>query len=487
MDKKITKRDYISLSIVSVIFIVAMIGFSCYTSPLYPNYFGWDSAIFSLLGKGMVEGKELYIDLFDHKGPVIFMIDALGHMLGGRTGIFLLQCISGLITLYFLYFTGKMLRPGGKYRWALEGVCLFLCTGAVLLYTMENGNLTEEYSLPFISCCCYFFMKYALNAKDKPSHPRIWAVVYGVAFAIISLLRLNNGVTVAVGVLVIMIYLLYRKQYINLLWNLAFGLIGILLVYIPTAIYFYLHSSLNEMIYATFIYNFLYAGNAGHTSVMENTKLFFMLYLPMLLSLVFAAVKVIKERKFDCVDGVLAFTLLINIACLWLSNRFPHYFVIFVPVYYLMLCRYVYFSLRSAALWLALLCAVWYFNETVERTWTLAGEVYVYDNPRYTAVAEDMSKIPPEERDSVIGFEIMAMDYLAGDIIPCYKYYTLQSSWAVSAPEIIPEFMDWVQTQEPLWVLTTGEQTGTALDAILLEKYELQFSNPYIYFYRLAD
>ncbi|MBE7016865.1 MAG: hypothetical protein E7420_01715 [Ruminococcaceae bacterium] len=141
MEKKVTKRDYISLSLISVIFIVSMIGFSCYTSPLYPNCFGWDSAIFSLLGKGMVEGKGLYTELFDHKGPVIFMIDALGHLLGGRTGIFLLQCISGLITVYFLYFTGKMLRPQCKYKWVVEAIFLFVC---VELSALHDGEWKSD-------------------------------------------------------------------------------------------------------------------------------------------------------------------------------------------------------------------------------------------------------------------------------------------------------------------------------------------------------
>ncbi|MBE7016864.1 MAG: hypothetical protein E7420_01710 [Ruminococcaceae bacterium] len=284
-----------------------------------------------------------------------------------------------------------------------------------------------------------------------------------------------------------MIYLIYRKQYLNLVWNLVFGLIGILVVFIPTAIYFYLNSSLSEMIYATFIYNFKYAGNTGHISVQHDMKLFIMLYFPMILSLALIAVKVIKDHKFECADFILLFTLIMNILNLWVANRFPHYFLVFVPLYYLILCRYVSFNLRSVAMWLALLCAIYYLNITAERTWKLAGEVYVDDNPRYTCVAEDMEKIPPEERDSVIGYEIMAMDYLAGDILPCYKYYTLQSSWAVSNPRIVPEFIDWVKTQNPLWVLTAREQTGTELDNVLGEKYELQFQNPYIYFYRLAD
>ncbi len=487
METKTLKRDLITLLILGIFFIAAMFVFSCYTSPLYPNYFGWDSAIFSLLGKGMLEGKELYTQLFDHKGPVIFAINALGHAIGGRGGIFFLQCVSGLITLCFLYFTGKILRPKGNYKWAIEAVFLLICAASVLFYTMESGNLTEEYSLPFISCACYFFAKYAIRAKEDPRHPKAWAVVYGAVFAVLSLLRLNNAITVMAGVFAILVYLIYRKQYINLLWNLLFGLIGILIVYIPTFTYFYLHSSLNEMIYATFIHNFIIAGNTGHENVLQSPKAFVILYHPMLISFLLIGLKVIRERKFECADGILLFILVMNTLNLWVANRFLHYFEIFVPVYYVILSRYISFKPRNIVMWLTLLFALYYFNSTAQRTLTNYEEVHVQGNSRYSCVAEDMAKIPENERDSVIGFEIMAMDYLAGDIVPCYKYYTLQSTWAITTPQILPDFMSFVENEEPLWVLTAVEETGTELDGILQDKYTLQFENPYVYFYRLAD
>ncbi|MBR2879368.1 MAG: hypothetical protein IKC02_01705 [Oscillospiraceae bacterium] len=487
MKNKTLKRDLITLLILSVFFVAAMFVFSCYTSPLYPNYFGWDSAIFSLLGKGMLAGKELYTELFDHKGPVIFAIDALGHFIGGRSGIFVLQCLSGIITLCFLYFTGKMLRPKGDYKWAIEAVFLLLCTGGVLFYTMESGNLTEEYSLPFISCACYFFAKYAINAKDDPKHPKAWAVVYGAAFAVLSLLRLNNAITVMAGVFAILVYLIYRKQYINLLWNLLFGLIGILIVYIPTFTYFYLNSSLNEMIYATFNHNFIIVGNTGHVPVLHSPKTFVILYFPMLVSFLLIGLKIIRERKFECVDWILLFILVMNTLNLWVANRFLHYFEIFVPVYCVILCRYISFKPRSLVMWLTLLFTLYYSYSAVQYTLPKYEEVHVQGNTRYTCVAEDMAKIPEEERDSVIGYEIMAMDYMAGDIVPCYKYYTLQSTWAITTPHILPDFMNYVKTEKPLWVLTAVEETGTDLDSILQDAYTLQFENPYVYFYRLAD
>ena len=481
------RKDIIALLIVGISLILALLLFSCCTSPLYPHYYGVDSAIFSLVGKGVLEGKQLYTELFDHIGPVIFVINAIGDFLGGRNGIFFLQCVSGLICITFLYYTGKMLRPNGTYRSPIEAALLFLFVGGVLVFTAENGNLTEEYSLPVISCACFFFVKYATRADKDPKHPPVYALVYGVGLAILTLLRLNNAVSIGAGVLVIMIYLVYKKQYSNLLWNLLFGLIGFLALVVPVCLYFYLHSSLDEMIYATFLHNFKIAGITGRVPVMQNPRLYLVLYLPMLLSMVLIILQIIRQRSITLTDGLFIGVLCLNILCLWVANRYPHYFTIFIPVYYLVLCKYLRINWRSVMMIPVAICACHCLYMTAIQTNSVAEYVHVQGNPYYTAVAADMAKIPEQERHSVIGYEIMAMDYLIGDMIPCYKYYTFQSGWAITAPQILTDFMQWVEDNEPLWVLTAREETGTDLDRILADKYEFRFSNPYVYYYRLKD
>lgn len=53
------KKDLHNLLALSVLFLIVLFLTSCHTSPLYPDYFGADSAIFALIGKG----KTLYADL----------------------------------------------------------------------------------------------------------------------------------------------------------------------------------------------------------------------------------------------------------------------------------------------------------------------------------------------------------------------------------------------------------------------------------------
>lgn len=76
------------LGITMAMGLVFLLFASPYTTPLNP-YYGYDSAVFMVLGKGVAAGKLPYLDLYDNKGPMIFYINALGYLLGGPDGGFL--------------------------------------------------------------------------------------------------------------------------------------------------------------------------------------------------------------------------------------------------------------------------------------------------------------------------------------------------------------------------------------------------------------
>lgn len=487
--KKTLPTDVRNIGILICAYLSLLLVCSCHTSPLYPNYFGGDSAIFSLMGKGVVMGKTLYTDLFDHKGPFIFLINALGHLIGGRNGIFLFQCIFGSVSVCFLYLTGKMLRPNGKYRSFLECFALILLGMVFFFYSFESGNLTEEYSLPFISVCAYLFVKYFVHLEKHSEHPPIYAFVYGICLAFVAFLRLNNAVTICAGILYIGVYLCVQKKFHNLLMNMIFGLLGLTVVAVPVLMYCWFNGNLYEMLYATFLHNFVIAGNTAHVAFISNWKLFTGLYAPFFACFVLLLYTWYKQRKLCILDGLLLTILFFNFLCLWLANRFPHYFAIFVPVYLLFLLRYLRFDLKRdiAVLCVVLLCAAPSARFAYSRVISNAKIVYAKGNVRYTTVASDYDVIPDHEKDSVIGFEVSACDYLALDIIPCYKYYTLQQTWSITTPTIMPDFVDWVSENRPTWLLTWNDEIPEEVKALLEASYSCCAENEYIVFYRLNE
>ncbi len=100
--------------------------------------------MFAYIGWRLLHGEMPYVQVWDHKPPVIFLIDALGLALGGGSwwGIWALELVfTGLAAAFCL----RILRRAFGDAPAYVGVALFLLTLRILLY---GGNFTEEYALP---------------------------------------------------------------------------------------------------------------------------------------------------------------------------------------------------------------------------------------------------------------------------------------------------------------------------------------------------
>lgn len=140
-----------------------------------------------------------------------------GYWLHGRAGILVAQTVSLAVTVWGVYRLG---RTGLSRPWAAGAVALAL---VYLARTFDEGNMTEEYSLPFLAVSLYLAARWCLARKKDPAapHPWQWAAVYGASFAAILMLRVTSAVAVCSYVLVIALALLAGRQWKNLLANMA--------------------------------------------------------------------------------------------------------------------------------------------------------------------------------------------------------------------------------------------------------------------------
>ena len=69
-------KEYIFLFIV----VCALCLLVLYSSPLYKGLPDIDSSVFQVMGKGMLENKIMYKELFDHKGPIVYIINSLAFL-----------------------------------------------------------------------------------------------------------------------------------------------------------------------------------------------------------------------------------------------------------------------------------------------------------------------------------------------------------------------------------------------------------------------
>ena len=245
------KRAFLFLPFIALVFILI---YSPSTSPLYV-YEGFDSCTFKTIGIGILEGKIPYTDLFDHKGPILFWLNALG-LLCGRVGLFSLEVIFFSAMLVCAYRIARLYTNESK---------AFAASLLTLIPTIDfitEGNQCEIYMLPFIALSLYMALRYTTGRM--PSHPLIYSFFYGIAFAIIFFIRPNDAVS-HVGVIMFGIFLLMlnQKEYGNAIANAIAFVGGALVVTIPILLYFYAIGSLGDMLYGMIGYNLQYSSESG--------------------------------------------------------------------------------------------------------------------------------------------------------------------------------------------------------------------------------
>lgn len=461
--------------------------FSGYTSPLFPRFMEYDSAVFMMDAKSVLSGKRLYAEVFDHKGPIFFGIETIG-MLGGRTGVFFIQILF-LTANLFLWDKLQNLFAIGKKRKIFATACMLM----LLVYTMANGNLTEEYSLPGILLCLYLFIKDLLR-NGLPSLKNSY--LYGVCLGLLAFVRLNNAVTVCAIVLYWIIYLCKKKCWHVLFQNLGMGLLGILTVTIPVLGYFMLRGTLYDMLYATFLFNLTYSSDIRFFMIFESLKLLIrmlVLFLPLLLA-IFICFRRIEKKELA---QALILIIICNILTLFLGQGYNHYFTIAVPVTAIL---FIVGSGKNAS---RLSGNVWDILEKIGMVGVLAVYLilavrvayknvhdYYVDSAyqkKYDIVKQAFSSIPEAEQDEVLGYEIPADYYLIGNLLPCHRYGILQNEWASNDPQIMADYLAFIREESPKWLAVAAGSSNPELEEILTLYYTIKDKNEFFTLYHVTE
>ena len=77
----------------------------------------WDDAnSYFTMGKGMMNGMVIYRDLYDQKGPFLYLLYGLAYLISNKTflGVFIFEIIAGTFS-YILQ--GRLLREKVIYLW----------------------------------------------------------------------------------------------------------------------------------------------------------------------------------------------------------------------------------------------------------------------------------------------------------------------------------------------------------------------------------
>lgn len=243
-------------NVVRQIMIIAIIAFLAFLlmmqSPLCiwkHEETGTDSSVFKYVAFALSKGKMPYRDTFDHKGPLLYILNYIGQAISYWRGIWIIEFVNCFVAFGAIYKIAR-LRCGKIMS------CTVLMISAAPLFTyFHGGNLTEEYALPFIAVSLYFFLDYLINGKVTC----LRLIVIGISFAAVCMLRPNMVSVWAVFCMTILIDCLYKRRWQELRRFIVFFLIGVILLAGPILIWLAINNSLDDFFEVYIKFNIRYS------------------------------------------------------------------------------------------------------------------------------------------------------------------------------------------------------------------------------------
>lgn len=332
------KKKFINVLI--ILFLFGMAFLICMKSPT--NMFSkngvsyTDSSVFKHIGLSMTQGKIPYLDLFDHKGPLLYFINYVGMSISSNLGVWLLELLFMFSSLFFTY---KLAR-----KFTSKGYSLFVTIIAFsqIYNYFEGGNLTEEWALSFQIISLNIFFDFFLNTNkynsDKLDSKSVFRLNYkyfnilvficGICLSCILFLRANMISIWFVFTIMVLLYSLKKKKYKELLKFIISFLAGMLIVAVPIIIYLIVNGAFESFIDSYILFNMKYSANNLKITKINASIIFFNTSIT-ILAFIILIIKLYRQitRKEDYFFnlGYLIY-MIINLIFIGMSGyAFGHY------------------------------------------------------------------------------------------------------------------------------------------------------------------
>ncbi len=228
-----------------------------------------DSSVYLYMGMMMQKGAIPYADIFDHKGLLLYLIDTVGLWLAGgsSTGVWVLEVINAFATALLMFKVTKLLTEKRTVQYITVAALVAALTVSMLL---TDGNLTEEWVLPWITLAVYIFLKYFMDGSYRFYH----IILLGIGFAVILFVRANMIAAWAAFMPLVLVVLIRDKKWKDIGICVGNFLLGCAIVVIPVLVYEEMTGSLKEMVECYFAFNLSYS----EKSAMPVWKVMFLLF-----------------------------------------------------------------------------------------------------------------------------------------------------------------------------------------------------------------
>lgn len=332
-----TENERINLCEITYWFLIILtvISVSVGISPIMQTDIRIDSGVFQYIGWRMSEGETPYRDVWDHKPPVIYLINNIGSEIANffsidiRWGVWVLELLFLVLSCVVLWvFLHRYFSSGV----AFVTILVFLLSWSVVII---GGNLTTEYTILFqllILLCTVMWID-----DRRPAY--FFAIG---CLTMVSFMTKQTAIGVGVASFIIMVGFLVkewedkalRKKNLTTLWLFAGGNGLVLVIFV---IFFWTNQSLSDFIDQAFLFNFVYIDTVLSDKLVSLVTGFYVLQknflsLFTILGLVTVVLKWKKQNKALVLLLLLDFVL--ELFFVTTSGRsFAHYYLALLPVF----------------------------------------------------------------------------------------------------------------------------------------------------------
>ena len=242
------------------VLLVTVFSTCSWLSPLNP----WDDAnVYMTIGNARLSSRELYVDIFDHKGPVLFFLHEWAAVLSRSSfiGIYFVEIVCCYVYLLYSWKTIRTINLPlkGKER----GGMVFVCLLGILTYSSDffsYGDSVEEFALPLFAYSLYLMLRF-VEMRETPS--RLESIAMGIGVALLFWMKFNL-LFFYVGGFLALLYIALKHNQMKELWVvILWATVGFVVVTVPVLMYFIVHGTLDALWVAYFEVNiFHYHGVA---------------------------------------------------------------------------------------------------------------------------------------------------------------------------------------------------------------------------------
>lgn len=305
------KTHYIYISFLAVSFICMLLITT--SSPLYSVNISPDSNVMFTIGKSLWHGMLPYKDLFDQRGPLIYLINSIASLISYKsfTGIYIFESVLMFIDLLFIYKTLRIKFNSLISITSSLASIPFIFNSKLLTY----GNTPEEYALPLI-----FITIYMLCLKSIEKWNNLDFYLMGLFLAITFWIKYTLSITWIALFIALFIISMLRKDYKHFINAVLYGLIGFITISVPLLFIYLINGALKSLFYVYFYLNL----TSYQTHVNTVSKTFILLII---INLIF----IFLVSKTFCFDKgqfltISLITILTLIVLFCDSSNVPYYY-----------------------------------------------------------------------------------------------------------------------------------------------------------------